>query len=90
MAIRNFLIVFNWRESTLAHWRDIDREISDRKMTPEQARMIYKEYEKRYTQADGYEVVLIGADSIDTIRRTHGHYFGKIATEPFLELLGDD
>lgn len=90
MAIRNFLIVFNWRDSTLDHWRDIDREISDKQLTSDQARMIYKDYEKRFKQTDGYEVVMIGADSIDTIRRTHGHYFGKISTEPFLELLGDD
>lgn len=89
-TIRNFLIVFNWRESKLDHWRDVDREIADKKMAPEEAPMLYKEYEKRYKPSDGYEVVLIGADSIDTVRRTHGHYFGKISTEPFLDLLGDD
>lgn len=85
--MRNFLIVFNWRENKLDHWRDITWEIGDRQITPEDAREMYRDYELRFKQSDGYEVVLIGADSIDTIRKTHGHYFGRIATEPFLELL---
>ena len=29
------------------------------------------------SQVDQYEVVLVGADSIDTIMKTHGHYFAK-------------
>jgi hypothetical protein len=89
MAIKNFLIVFNWREGTLDHWRDLDREMRDQVLNPEQARDVYRQYEQRFKQADGYEVVMIGADSIDTIRRTHGHYFGRIATDPFEELLRD-
>ena len=32
-------------------------------------------------------VVLIGADSIDTIRQTHSHYFGELHSNPFEELL---
>lgn len=87
MSIRNFLIVYNWRESKLDHWRDIDLDLKMRKLTPEQARNLYGEYERRFKQSDGYEVVLIGADSIDTIRKTHAHYFGGFATNPFEELL---
>lgn len=89
MAIKNFLIVFNWRESTLDHWRDLDREMQDQELSPSQARDVYRQYELRYKPTDGYEVVMIGADSIDTIRKTHGHYFGRIATDPFRELLGE-
>ena len=37
----------------------------------------YAAFERRYRYEDGYEVVLIGADSTDTIKRTHAHYFGK-------------
>ena len=88
--MRNFLIVFNWREGKLDHWRDIDREMRDQGMSPEQARDIYRQYERRFKQSDGYEVVLLGADSIGTVRKTHGHYFGRIETEPFVELLGED
>jgi len=87
MAIRNFLIVYNWRESRLDHWRDMDLEVASEKLTPEEARDLYREYELRFKPIDGYEVVLIGADSIGTIRKTHGHYFGENRTGPFEELL---
>jgi hypothetical protein len=87
MPIKNFLIVYNWRESRLDHWRDIDRELKSQGLGPEQARDLYREYEQRFTQSDGYEVVLIGSDSIDTIRKTHAHYFGELPDNPFSELL---
>lgn len=87
MPIKNFLIVYNWRESRLDHWRDIDRELRLQGLGPEQARDLYHEYEQRFTQSDGYEVVLIGSDSIETIRKTHAHYFGELRGNPFAELL---
>jgi hypothetical protein len=87
MPIKNFLIVYNWRESKLDHWRDIDRELRDKGLGPNQARDLYGEYEQRFRQSEGYEVVLIGSDSIDTIRKTHAHYFGQLHSNPFDELL---
>jgi hypothetical protein len=87
MALRSFLLVYNWRESRLDHWRDLDREVRDKKLSPQEARGLYGEYEKRYQQRDGYEVVLIGADSIETVRKTHSHYFGGAPLDPFTELL---
>lgn len=89
MAIRNFLVVFNWRESKLDHWRDLDRELRDGETSAQEAQELYRQYEARFKPDDGYEVVMIGADSIETVRQTHGHYFGKIAIDPFAELLGD-
>lgn len=85
--VRNFLIVYNWRESQLDHWRDLDREVAADGLSQEEARDLYRDYEQRFSPADGYEVVLIGADSIDTIRMTHGHYFGRNRVDPFEELL---
>jgi hypothetical protein len=87
MAARNFLLVYNWRKSELDHWRDLDREIKTKALTRREARKLYAEYERRFPQADGYEVVLIGADSIETVRKTHAHYFGGDALEAFEELL---
>lgn len=87
MPIRNFLIVYNWRESQLDHWRDIDLELRNQGLGPEQARDLYRDYEERFKQSDGYEVVLIGSDSIETIRKTHAHYFGQLMENPFDELL---
>lgn len=92
MPIRNFLIVYNWRESKLDHWRDIDRELRSKdptRPTARDPRHLYREYEKRYRQSDGFEVVLIGSDSIETIRKTHAHYFGELPEDPFAELLAE-
>ncbi len=90
MAARNFLLVYNWRESKLDHWRDLDREVKDKALTPRGARKLYAEYERRFPQAAGYEVVLIGADSIETVQETHAHYFGGEALGAFAELLEEE
>jgi hypothetical protein len=88
MVTRNFLLVYNWQESKLDHWRDLDREIKDKSLTARQARKLYAEYEQRYPQSEGYEVVLIGADSFKTVQKTHAHYFGGEVLGSFEELLG--
>jgi hypothetical protein len=89
VPIRNFLIVYNWREHELDHWRDLSLDIKTRKLSEAESRELYRDYEQRFRPSDGYEVVLLGADSIDTIRRTHGHYFGANLTDPFVELLDE-
>jgi hypothetical protein len=38
---------------------------------------MYSVLEERYQENDGVEVVLVGADSIETIHKTHSHYFAK-------------
>ena len=35
----------------------------------------YNEAEDQYQHLDRFEVVLVGADGIDTVMATHGHYF---------------
>lgn len=52
----------------------------------------YSEIERRYPWRDGYEVVLFGSDSTNTIEWTHAHYFGRSADDLdphniFVELL---
>ncbi len=39
----------------------------------------YAELERRYAGQGNFEIVLVGADSIETIRRTHGQYFADQA-----------
>lgn len=34
-----------------------------------------------------YEIVLIGSDSIETIMKTHGHYFSNDTTDIFSDLV---
>jgi len=39
----------------------------------------YAELERIYAGQERFEVVLVGADSIETIKRTHGQYFDGAA-----------
>jgi hypothetical protein len=53
----------------------------------ERAAAAYAMLEERHHDDDQIEVVLVGADSIETIHRTHSHYFAKAAEELFEEFL---
>ncbi len=44
----------------------------------------YTDAERRYRDRSRIEIVLVGADSIETIMRTHGHYFDRAEVSPFL------
>jgi hypothetical protein len=68
--LNNWLIVYDWRAARFAGWSDLGADT-------EKAASTYASFERRYSYQDGYEVVLIGADSTETIKRTHAHYFGK-------------
>ena len=43
------------------------------------------EYENR--DNDDYEIVLVGSDSIQTIMKTHGHYFANDTADVFSNLV---
>ena len=50
----------------------------------------YETAEAKYrnnTDVVKFEVVLVGADSIETVKRTHGHYFQDADEAMFAELL---
>ncbi len=51
------------------------------------AAVAYAELEAQHRDDPNLEIVLVGADSLDTIMRTHGHYFTATET-PFPELVG--
>ena len=43
--------------------------------------------ERKYAGQGNFEIVLVGADSIETIKRTHGQYFadnGDAQASPYL------
>ena len=45
----------------------------------------YAELERRYAGQGNFEIVLVGADSIETIKQTHAHYFERVASSsPYL------
>ncbi len=59
------------------------REFSD----DAEASAAYVDAEKLSGRDDDLEIVLIGADSGQTLRKTHGHYFddeGTESTSPYL------
>jgi len=66
--IRHFLLVFDHDAGMLVETRDFGRD-ADRAVEA------YTEKEREFADRPRVEVVLIGSDSLDTIRRTHANYF---------------
>lgn len=66
-ALVHFLLVFSHAEQRLLDTRSF--EDSD------EATKCYRDAEEAYRGRSDLEVVLVGADSLATIQRTHGHYF---------------
>jgi ppGpp synthetase/RelA/SpoT-type nucleotidyltranferase len=67
--INNWIIVFNWNIGSFVTWEMITNN-------PTSAIKKYVEFEDIYPSEKGYEVVLVGASQVSTIRQTHSHYFG--------------
>lgn len=77
MALQHFLLVYD-----LSAQRLIKQEKFD---DGDLAAIAYAALEREYEGRDDLEIVLVGADSIETIKQTHAHYFGAIgAASPFL------
>lgn len=47
----------------------------------------YSQFELEHRQDHSIEVVLVGADSIETIHKTHSHYFAEHADDLFRQFL---
>lgn len=75
-----FLLVYSFDESRLVEqeeFTDSDRAVAR-----------YDATEKAYRETrDRYEIVLIAADSIETVMSTHGHYFEQSTQSMFSEYL---
>jgi hypothetical protein len=77
-----FLLVYSFDEGLLVH--------QDEQTDREAAIAAYDAMERKYRGClDRYEVVLIGADSIETIMKTHGHYFHRSDNSMFSEFLSE-
>lgn len=64
-AVVHFLLVYDLKEGRLRSSNSFD--------DPDAASLAYAAAEQEHR--DDVEIVLVGADSIETIMRTHGHYF---------------
>lgn len=73
-----FLLVYNLatRAVEIEEWHDDDVGAAAR----------YTEREHEFQDDDGIEVVLVGADSLDTVKVTHSHYFVKTTGDLFEQL----
>lgn len=67
-AIRNFLLVFDHAEDALIDQFDFGSDI-------EGATEEYSRLEHKYAGDRAIDVVLVGSDSIETVKITHGNYF---------------
>ncbi len=77
MALQHFLLVYDLKAQRLISQRDFE--------DGEEAATAYAALERDYQGQDDFEIVLVGADSIETIRRTHAHYFDYTeAASPYL------
>jgi hypothetical protein len=71
--LRHFLLVFDHNEGRLIQNREFNNS--------EEALTAYSATERSYTREQNVEVVLIGADSIETVQRTHANYFDHSIAE---------
>ncbi|HEY8777320.1 MAG TPA: hypothetical protein VIM33_12690 [Gaiellaceae bacterium] len=80
MPLKHYLIVYNHGEQKLlqaAEYTDVD-----------EATAAYAELERRHRGDTNLEIVLVGSDSLDTIRLTHGNYFDGEDTAAVERLAG--
>lgn len=77
-AIQHFILVFDHAQGRLVEELDFQTDSDG-------AVRAYAELEERYREAKNMDIVLIGSDSIETVRLTHANYFdGSAAVSRFL------
>lgn len=63
----HFLLVYDHKRQALVH--------QQRFTNGPAAAAAYSELEAKHRDDENLEIVLVGADSLATIQKTHGHYF---------------
>lgn len=76
--IQHFLLVFDHSAGHLIHTQEFGEDA-------ERALATYASTEAEYGDRKDVEVVLIGSDSFDTVKRTHANYFdGSVSVSKYL------
>lgn len=78
-VVCHFLLVYDLKKGRLL----TQKEFAD----PVEAAAAYSQAELEHRGEDDLEIVLVGADSIETIMRTHGHYFTETLATPGSQFL---
>ncbi|WP_105629819.1 (p)ppGpp synthetase, partial [Cronobacter malonaticus] len=76
--LNNWILVFDWNMGNFTSWDKVP-------MNPEGAVKKYVEYENMFPSENGFEVVLIGSSNVETVSKTHSHYFGIESYDVVLE-----
>lgn len=77
MPLIHFLLVYDRRQQKLVVQRPF--------LNSEEAVKAYETMEQEHRDDSQLEVVLVGADSIETVMLTHGNYFDAVpSTSPYL------
>jgi hypothetical protein len=76
----HFLLVYSFDQGALIR--------TDEFADPHEATTAYEAAEREVRgESDKFEVVLVGADSLETVMQTHGHYFRSSSDSLFSEFL---
>jgi len=78
--IQHFILVFDRHEGRLVEQIDFG---SRAKAAVEK----YEELEERYRDESYMDIVLVGSDSIDTVKITHANYFDGSARDTYADIL---
>jgi len=76
VAVQHFLTVFNHTTDELVEFEPFGRD-------GERATSEYAAAERKYRDYEDYEIVLVGADSRETLEVTHSRYFRPGEVVPF-------
>lgn len=78
--MRHFLLIFDTTAQTVIS------QLEFAEADTAQATAAYEAAEEAHRN-DPVEIVLLGADSLETIRRTHGHYFNESDIDRYLQAI---
>lgn len=67
-TIKNFLLIFDHSQNELIHCEDFGTDI-------DLATSAYADAEKKNRDTHSIDIVLVGSDSIETVKVTHSTYF---------------
>lgn len=79
MILRHYLLMYDRATGELVVAHEYEDAVA--------AARAYAALEQRYRNEPGIEIVLVGSDSLDTIKLTHANYFGDDVEMPFRELV---
>ena len=76
MRMHHFILIYDAKRAQLLECREFGRNVK-------RALKVYFELELEHWGRDDLEIVLLGSDSLDTLKVTHSRYFEDPEPVPF-------